>query len=115
MCPDNVDQQRLQYDYGEFSSALGKRVRQLRKEKGITLRALVVEYDFHLNQIQRIEKGSGISVPTLLRIAEVFQVPLEALVAGIGKTPGPIANPPVKTPWTKTKRSLNKPGKRTKA
>ncbi len=74
----------LRYDYKEFSAALGKRVKQLRKERGLTLRALVIQHGFHLTQIQRIEKGDGLSVPTLLRIAEVFQIPVEKLIAGLG-------------------------------
>ena len=74
----------LQYDYKAFSAELGKRVKQLRKESGLTLRALVVKHDFHLTQIQRIESGDGVSVPTLLRLAETFQVPIEKLVAGLG-------------------------------
>ena len=75
----------LRYDYSVFSVELGKRIRQLRKESGLTLRALIVQHGFHLTQIQRIEKGDGISVPMLLRIAQTFQLPLETLVAGLGK------------------------------
>jgi DNA-binding XRE family transcriptional regulator len=78
----------LRYDYKEFSAALGKRVKQLRKERGLTLRALVIQHGFHLTQIQRIEKGDGLSVPTLLRIAEVFQIPVEKLIAGLGLVEG---------------------------
>jgi len=63
---------------------LGKRVKELRKESGLTFRALVKQHDYHLTQIQRIESGEGISVPTLLRLAETFQVPIEKLVAGLG-------------------------------
>ena len=74
----------LRYDYKEFSKALGKRINQLRKERGLTLRALVVQHDFHLTQIQRIEKGDGISVPTLLRLAETFQIPVEKLIENLG-------------------------------
>jgi hypothetical protein len=74
----------LRYDYKAFSSELGKRVKLLRKERGLTFRALVVKHDFHLTQIQRIESGDGISVPTLLRLAETFQIPIETLVAGLG-------------------------------
>ena len=74
----------LRYDYKEFSAALGKRVKQMRKERGLTLRALVVQHGFHLTQIQRIEKGDGISVPTLLRLAETFQISVEKLIAGLG-------------------------------
>ncbi len=44
----------LRYDYKEFSAALGKRVKQLRKERGLTLRALVIQHGFHLTQIQRV-------------------------------------------------------------
>jgi hypothetical protein len=78
----------LRYDYKKFSAALGKRVKLLRKERGLTLRALVVQHGFHLTQIRRIEKGDGLSVPTLLRIAEVFQIPIEELVAGLGLVEG---------------------------
>lgn len=74
----------LRYDYKEFAAAFGRKVKQLRKAHGLTLRALVVDHGFHLTQFQRIEKGEGVSVPTLLRIAEVFQVPLERLVADLG-------------------------------
>ncbi|MGI4758178.1 MAG: helix-turn-helix domain-containing protein [Janthinobacterium lividum] len=77
----------LRYDYKVFSVELGKRIRQLRKESGLTLRALIVQHGLHLTQIQRIEKGNGISVPLLLRVAQIFQLPLEDLVADLGKVP----------------------------
>jgi quinolinate synthase len=74
----------LRYDYRAFAIELGERIRKLRKESGLTLRALQLEHNYHLSQIQRIEKGDGISLPTLLRIAETYQVPVERLVAGLG-------------------------------
>lgn len=74
----------LRYDHKAFAIELGARIRQIRKASGLTLRALQFEHNYHLSQIQRIEKGDGISLPTLLRIAETFQVPVENLVAGIG-------------------------------
>lgn len=81
----NPESVPLRYDYGAFSVELGKRIRKLRKESGLTFRALIVQHGFHVTQIQRIEKGDGISVPLLLRIAQAFQVPVEDLVAGLGK------------------------------
>ena len=72
------------YDYKLFSAALGKRIRQLRKDRGLTLRSLVVQHGYHLTQISRVEKGEGVSVPTLLKLAETFDIPLEKLVAGLG-------------------------------
>jgi transcriptional regulator with XRE-family HTH domain len=77
----------LRYDYKEFSAAFGRKVKELRKAHGLTLRAMVVEHGFHLTQFQRIEKGEGVSVPTLLRVAEVFQIPLDRLVADLGIVP----------------------------
>ncbi len=78
----------LRYDYKAFSAALGSRVKQLRKESGLTFRALVKQHDYHMTQIQRIESGEGVSVPTLLRLAETFQVPVEKLVADLGLVEG---------------------------
>jgi transcriptional regulator with XRE-family HTH domain len=89
--PVTPSEPTLRYDYKAFSAELGKKIKQLRKESGLTLRALIVQHDFHLTQIQRIERGEGISVPTLLRIAEVFQIPLDKLVEGVGLVP--IAEP----------------------
>jgi transcriptional regulator with XRE-family HTH domain len=45
---------------------------------------LVQNHGFHLTQIARIERGESFSVPTLLRLAEAFQIPLEELIAGLG-------------------------------
>ena len=88
----------LRYDYKEFCVALGKRIKVLRKEKKITLRSLQFDHGFHLTQLQRIAKGDGISVPTLLRLAEVFEVSVETLVAGLGVvvSPEPEARSPKK-------------------
>jgi len=44
---------------------------------------LVQNHGFHLTQIARIERGESFSVPTLLRLAEAFQIPLEELIAGL--------------------------------
>jgi hypothetical protein len=45
---------------------------------------LIAKYDFHLTQIQRIEREDPISVPTLLRLAEAFQIRLADLIEGLG-------------------------------
>lgn len=74
----------LRYDAKAFAIELGARIREVRKASGLTLRVLQLEHDYHLSQIQRVESGGGISLPTLLRLAETFQVPVEELVAGLG-------------------------------
>ena len=83
----HITDSKLRYDYLQFSKDLGKRVRELRKERGILLRAFVEDYGFHLNQLQRVEAGKGVSLQTVLRLAEVFQIPFEKLVAGLGAVP----------------------------
>ena len=78
----------LRYDYDEFRVALGKRIKELRKQRGMTHRVMVSDHGFHLTQIARIERGESFSVPTLLRLAETFQVPVGELISGIGEIDG---------------------------
>ena len=79
----------VHYDPNEFYVAFGKRIKQLRKERKVTMRSFVVDHGFHLTQLGRIERGDGISVPTILRLAEIFQEPLETLLAGLGSSTPP--------------------------
>jgi transcriptional regulator with XRE-family HTH domain len=78
----------LQYDYEQFRLALGKRIKELRKARGMTHRVMVSDHGFHLTQIARIERGESLSVQTLLRLAETFQVPVGELISGIGEIEG---------------------------
>lgn len=59
---------------------------------------MIVTHGFHLAHWQGFEKGKGISVPSLLRLCEVFDISVEQLVAGLGVvTPdaGSFADSPV--------------------
>ena len=76
----------MRYRYEDFLRELGAKLRKMRKDQGWTLRQMIVHHGFHLAQWQGFEKGKGISVPTLLRLCDVFNVTLEELVGGIGKT-----------------------------
>ena len=77
----------IAYDYKDFCAAFGKRVKAIRKERDLTLRDMVMHHGFHQTQVQRIEKGEGISLKTMLLVAQSFQLPLEHLIAGIGLQP----------------------------
>ena len=83
----------VHYDPKQFYVAFGKRVKQLRKDRKFTMRSFVVDHGFHLTQLGRIERGDGISVPTILRLAEIFQEPLESLLAGLGSPTPPEVKP----------------------
>ena len=74
----------MPYSYEKFLKELGARLRQMRIDRKWTLRAMIVQHGFHLAQWQGFEKGKGISVPSLLRMCEVFDVTLTNLVDGLG-------------------------------
>ena len=74
----------MRYSYESFLTELGARLRRLRLEHGWTLRDMIVTHGFHLAHWQGFEKGKGISVPSLLRLCEVFDISVEQLVAGLG-------------------------------
>jgi transcriptional regulator with XRE-family HTH domain len=75
---------------GKFFSALGKRVRQLRKKSGYSQEDMI-SFGFSARHWQQVEAGRPITVTTLLRICEVFEVSVGKLVrdldTGIYETP----------------------------
>jgi transcriptional regulator with XRE-family HTH domain len=75
----------MRYSYEAFLIELGQRLKQLRKDRGLSLRDMVADHNFHFTQWQSFEKGRGISVQTLLRLCEVFDLRLDELVRDIGK------------------------------
>jgi transcriptional regulator with XRE-family HTH domain len=75
----------LQYSYDLLQKQLGARIKVMRKERGWTLRDMVIKHDVHLTHWQHFERGSrGISVPSLLRIAEIFGVTPSQLLEDLG-------------------------------
>jgi transcriptional regulator with XRE-family HTH domain len=79
--------ERLTYSYELLLDQLGARIKQLRKERGWTLRDMVVQHGFHLSQWQALEAGNrrGVSIPTLLRVAEILSVPPWELLRDLGE------------------------------
>lgn len=76
----------MAYSYEAFLGQLGARIKQLRKERGWTLRDMVVQHGFHLSHWQAFEKGNrGMSLPSLLRIADVYKIPVSELLSGLGE------------------------------
>ncbi|TMU55751.1 helix-turn-helix domain-containing protein [Flagellimonas algicola] len=59
---------------------VGKRVRQLREESGLSQFQLGVDADLTKNQIGRIERAErNTSIVTLSRIADALEIPLSSL------------------------------------
>ena len=58
---------------------MGARVRDLRKRKGYSQEDMI-SFGFSARHWQQIEAGRPITVTTLLRICEIFHVPVARLV-----------------------------------
>ncbi len=64
---------------------LGRRCRQLRKDKGLSQMDMVRYADFSLSHYQKIERGDlDPRMSTLIRLARAFSVSLSELAKGIG-------------------------------
>jgi transcriptional regulator with XRE-family HTH domain len=69
-------------DQTAFFKGLWRRVRNLRKQKGFTQEDMIL-FGFSARHWQQVEAGRPITVTTLLRIGEVFEVTLASLVDGL--------------------------------
>ena len=97
----------MTYSYEEFLKQLGKRLRAMRLERGWSLRDMIVDQGYHLIQWQNLEKGKGLSVPSLLRLCNVFDVKLTVLLDGLGEqgsAPTPSAATGDRVPTRKSAR-----------
>ena len=65
-----------------FFRALGRRVREIRKRKGLSQEDMI-SFGFSARHWQQVEAGRPITVTTLLRICRAFEVPLVRLVRGL--------------------------------
>ena len=66
----------------KFFKALGTKVRGLRKKRGYSQEDMIF-YGFSARHWQQVEAGRPITVTTLLRICEVFEVPMAKVVQGL--------------------------------
>ena len=71
-------------DATSFFAELGKRVRRLRVERGLTLEDMI-GYGFSARHWQQIEAGRPITIKTLLRICGTFGVKAADLISGLDR------------------------------
>jgi transcriptional regulator with XRE-family HTH domain len=69
-------------DQGQFFRALGTKVRNLRKKRGYSQEDMI-SFGFSARHWQQIEAGRPITVTTLLRICEVFEISMANLVRNL--------------------------------
>ncbi len=71
-------------NYARFFRALGHRVRAYRVERNLTQEDMIL-YGFSVRHWQMVEAGRPITLFTLLRICETFDVGPEELVDGLSR------------------------------
>jgi transcriptional regulator with XRE-family HTH domain len=81
------DTQDVDQDYEEFLKLVAERIKTLRKERGLTLRDMVVTHGYHDSNYRRIEREGAGGIQSLLRICKAFDVKLSALLDGLGEYP----------------------------
>ena len=77
--PDKRELEKQEYTL--YLKTLGAQIRAMRKERGWTLRDMVVQHGFHLSAWQGYEAGRlGMSLPSLLRVARALGLPASKLL-----------------------------------
>jgi ribosome-binding protein aMBF1 (putative translation factor) len=74
---------RLEEDLARANVVLGKRIRELRHQRGLTQEDLALEANMHFTQIDRLERGlRGPQLKTILRVARGLDVKPGELLQG---------------------------------
>jgi transcriptional regulator with XRE-family HTH domain len=68
--------------YARFFRALGHRIRSCRTDRKLSQEDMI-SYGFSVRHLQMIEGGRPVTVFTLLRICDAFEISLEQLVTGL--------------------------------
>lgn len=69
--------------YSDYLTALGARIRVRRKECGLSYTNLVRQYGYGSAQWGKYERGGGLSLPTLVKLALILKTTPSALLDGI--------------------------------
>lgn len=83
-----MNEKSMHYDCDEFISALAARIKELRIERGWTQMQMVRDFGYYLSHWQNIESGRKMSLETMLRVANTFDLSLEQLIGSIKRHKG---------------------------
>lgn len=78
----------MHYEYEEFIAVLATRIKELRQERGWTQMQMMRDFGYHLSHWQNIESGRKMSLETMLRVANTFDISLDELIAGAKRRKG---------------------------
>jgi DNA-binding XRE family transcriptional regulator len=114
------DDREMHYDRDDFIAVLGTRIKAMRKERGWTQMQMAQDFGYFLSHWQNIESGRKMSLGTMLRVANTFELTLEELLYGIKRRTGAgfgskgfhLGKVNLKVKKPKTKRERSKKGTR---
>jgi transcriptional regulator with XRE-family HTH domain len=78
----------MHYDSDNFIKFLAARIKSLRKERGWSQIQMTRDFGYYLSHWQNIESGRKMSLETMLRVANTFEITLEELLDGIKRSRG---------------------------
>jgi transcriptional regulator with XRE-family HTH domain len=78
----------MHYDCEEFITALAARIKELRQERGWTQMQMVTDFGYYLSHWQNIESGRKMSLETMLRVVNTFDVSLDELISNVKRRRG---------------------------
>jgi len=76
--------EKMDPECAEYLRFLGGRIKDVRKERGLTVRDMVVGHGYHESQWRRYERGGSLTLPSLFRIAKALSLSIEVLLDGVG-------------------------------
>lgn len=77
--------EQLDAECSEYMRLLGARIKAVRKVRGLSLRDMVVKYDYHESQWRRYERGGSLTLPSLFRIAKALGLSVAILCDVLGE------------------------------
>ena len=96
-------------EYTQFLKALGKRIKQMRRDRGWSQRDMVLKHGYNDSQWRKYERGGGITLQSLVKLSKVFDQHLSVVLDGVGLTfPGTVEAP---THKAAEKSEHKKPGR----
>ena len=84
----NSGQVTIEDEYPELLKCLGKRIRKLRKERGLTLRLMEIIHGRRDPDWRRLERAGAGNMALLLRVARGFKISLSTLLRGLEQCAG---------------------------
>ena len=77
----------MEVDYKGFCKALGAHIKELRHQRGWSNRDMLMVHGVNDSQWRKYERGGGLTVESLLRVAALFDLSIAQLLDGLSDFP----------------------------